>query len=126
MKFRLTESCLFEAKNIGHVIKGVIFTAKLNNYEPFIEFSESFKITQLDHNVYHVYMILRDNFVGTHSSLDEWLAKNKIQHEVKAYYVALFLKESDRIELDISDDYYDLEYGDQLYEAAQMFYDFYD
>ena len=134
MKFKLVEDWdrlktikpLLEVKNENQLIKGIVFTASLNNIEPFVDFTHSFKITRLNNDLYHVYMILRNDFSRTHSSLDEWLSKNKIECTINSYYTISFIDESVGIELNISKDEDYLDYGDQLYEAAQIFYDYLD
>ena len=129
MKFKLVESIdgrLVEAKNELDAIKGIIFKP-INqlNAEMFIEFRESFKIFKLkDSDAYTVFMILRyPNLSRTHSSLQEWLENNKIITMAESFYTFTYNKNDDKVDLDMTSDDDYLNFGDELSEAAHMYFD---
>lgn len=129
MKFKLVESIddrLVEAKNELDAIKGIIFKPinQLNS-EIFIEFRESFKIFKLkDSDAYTVFMILRyPNLSKTHSSLQQWLENNKIMTVKKSFYTFIYNKNDDKVDLDMTSDDDYLNFGDELSEAARMYFD---
>lgn len=129
MKFKLVESIddrLVEAKNKLDAIKGIIFKPinQLNS-EMFIEFRESFKIFKLnDSDAYTVFMILRyPNLSKTHSSLQQWLENNKIITATESFYTFTYNENDDKVDLDMTSDDDYLNFGDELSEAARMYFD---
>ena len=129
MKFKLVESIddrLVEAKNELDAIKGIIFKSNSQlNSEIFVEFKESFKIFKLkDSNAYTVFMILRaPNLSKTHSSLQQWLENNKIVTVAESFYTFTYNKNDDKVDLDMTSDDDYVNFGDELSEAARMYFD---
>lgn len=129
MKFKLVESIddrLVEAKNELDAIKGIIFKSNSQlNSEIFVEFRESFKIFKLkDSNAYTVFMILRaPNLSKTHSSLQQWLENNKIVTVAESFYTFIYNKNDSKVDLDMTSDDDYVNFGDELSEAARMYFD---
>ena len=129
MKFKLVESIddrLVEAKNELDAIKGIIFKSNSQlNSEIFVEFKESFKIFKLkDSNAYTVFMILRaPNLSKTHSSLQQWLENNKIVTVAESFYTFTYNKNDNKVDLDMTSDDDYVNFGDELSEAARMYFD---